>query len=69
MECRKDYIITITQMNYKTLKEIRDTEKAIHRALLAGATPRTLEESLKVKFLVFSDGFGEIQGVEVVEFL
>lgn len=56
-------------MNYKTLKEINATEKAIKQALMAGVKPQALEESLKVKFLILSDGFGEIQGVEVVEFL
>lgn len=56
-------------MKYKTLKEITATEKAIHQALIQGVKPQTLEETMKVKFLILSDGLGEIEKVEVVEFL
>ena len=65
----KVYIITIYKMNYRTLKEITATEKAIQQALVQGVKPQTLEETMKVKFLVLSDGFGEIEKVEVIEFL
>lgn len=57
------------KMNYRTLREITATEKAIQQALVQGVKPQTLEETLKVKFLVLSDGFGEIEKVEVIEFL
>lgn len=56
-------------MNYKTLKEITATEKAIQQALVQGVKPQELEKTMQVKFLVLSDGYGEIEKVEVIEFL